>query len=139
MSELGIDVSDRVPRQLTRELAQQADVVVTMGCGDERPYIPGKRYIDWDLQDPKGRPSMSPRHPRAHRPTRTRARRRTRPSPTRHRSGLTHPEPSRRADLVASASRAGAVRAGDDLGWMMCCALLLSMVAVAQRASVRPG
>jgi arsenate reductase (thioredoxin) len=56
MRELGIDVSDRVPRKLTRELAEQADVVVTMGCGDECPYIPGKRYIDWDLQDPKGRP-----------------------------------------------------------------------------------
>jgi protein-tyrosine-phosphatase len=56
MRELGIDVSNRVPRQLTRELAKQADVVVTMGCGDECPYIPGKRYLDWDLQDPKGRP-----------------------------------------------------------------------------------
>ena len=56
MSELGIDLSDRVPRKLTRELAEQADVVVTMGCGDACPYIPGKRYIDWDLPDPKGRP-----------------------------------------------------------------------------------
>jgi protein-tyrosine-phosphatase len=42
--------------RLTRELAEQADVVVTMGCGDACPYIPGKRYIDWDLPDPKGRP-----------------------------------------------------------------------------------
>jgi arsenate reductase len=56
MSELGIDLSDRVPRKLTHELAEQADVVVTMGCGDACPYIPGKRYIDWDLADPKGRP-----------------------------------------------------------------------------------
>ena len=56
MRELGIDLSDRIPQKLTRELAEQADVVVTMGCGDERPYIPGKRYIDWDLPDPKGRP-----------------------------------------------------------------------------------
>jgi arsenate reductase (thioredoxin) len=56
MRELGIDIADRVPRKLTRELAEQADVVVTMGCGDECPYIPGKRYIDWDLEDPKGRP-----------------------------------------------------------------------------------
>ena len=56
MSELGIDLSDRVPRKLTRELAEQADVVVTMGCGDACPYIPGKRYVDWDLPDPKGRP-----------------------------------------------------------------------------------
>jgi arsenate reductase (thioredoxin) len=56
MRELDIDLGDRVPRALTRELAEQADVVVTMGCGDECPYIPGKRYIDWDLEDPKGRP-----------------------------------------------------------------------------------
>jgi protein-tyrosine-phosphatase len=56
MSEIGIDVSDRVPRRLTRELAEWADVVVTMGCGDECPYIPGRRYLDWDLPDPKGRP-----------------------------------------------------------------------------------
>jgi arsenate reductase (thioredoxin) len=56
MHELGIDLSDRVPRKLDRELAEQADVVVTMGCGDECPYIPGKRYVDWDLEDPKGRP-----------------------------------------------------------------------------------
>ena len=41
---------------LTRELAEQADVVVTMGCGDACPYIPGKRYIDWQLADPKGQP-----------------------------------------------------------------------------------
>ena len=56
MSELGIDLSDRKPQKLTRELAERADVVVTMGCGDECPYIPGKRYIDWDLPDPKGQP-----------------------------------------------------------------------------------
>ena len=56
MGELGIDLADRRPQLLTRELATEADVVVTMGCGDECPYIPGKRYIDWDLPDPKGRP-----------------------------------------------------------------------------------
>ena len=56
MRELDIDLADRVPRALTRELAERADVVVTMGCGDECPYIPGKRYLDWDLQDPAGRP-----------------------------------------------------------------------------------
>jgi arsenate reductase len=56
MRELGIDLADRVPRALTTELAEQADVVVTMGCGDECPYIPGKRYLDWDLEDPKGQP-----------------------------------------------------------------------------------
>ena len=56
MSELGIDLSDRRPQRLTNELAQQAHVVVTMGCGDACPYIPGKRYLDWDLPDPNGRP-----------------------------------------------------------------------------------
>ena len=56
MRELDIDLAGRKPRVLTRELAEQADVVVTMGCGDECPYIPGKRYIDWELEDPKGRP-----------------------------------------------------------------------------------
>ena len=56
MSELGIDLSDRKPRALDRTLAEQADVVVTMGCGDECPYIPGKRYVDWELQDPSGLP-----------------------------------------------------------------------------------
>ena len=56
MRELDIDLSNRRPQGLTRELAEQADVIVTMGCGDECPYIPGKRYIDWDLPDPKGRP-----------------------------------------------------------------------------------
>jgi arsenate reductase (thioredoxin) len=56
MRELGVDLSDRRPRPLTRELAERADVVVTMGCGDSCPVIPGKRYLDWDLPDPKGRP-----------------------------------------------------------------------------------
>jgi arsenate reductase len=56
MEELGIDLSGRVPRRLSRDDAEWADVVVTMGCGDECPYIPGKRYLDWDLPDPKGLP-----------------------------------------------------------------------------------
>jgi arsenate reductase len=56
MGEIGIDLADRRPQLLTRELAEQADVVVTMGCGDECPYVPGKRYVDWDLPDPAGRP-----------------------------------------------------------------------------------
>jgi arsenate reductase len=56
MRELGIDLADRRPQLLTRELAEQADVVVTMGCGDECQFIPGKRYIDWGLEDPSGRP-----------------------------------------------------------------------------------
>jgi len=54
MRELGVDLSDRKPQRLTRDQAERADVVVTMGCGDECPYIPGKRYLDWDLRDPKG-------------------------------------------------------------------------------------
>ena len=54
MQELGIDLSDRRPQPLTHELAEQADLVVTMGCGDSCPYIPGTRYLDWDLPDPKG-------------------------------------------------------------------------------------
>ena len=56
MRELGIDLERRVPRKLDRESAEWANVVVTMGCGDECPYIPGKRYLDWELEDPKGRP-----------------------------------------------------------------------------------
>jgi arsenate reductase (thioredoxin) len=56
MRELGIDLSGKRPQRLTRELAEEADVVVTMGCGDACPYIPGKRYVDWELADPKGRP-----------------------------------------------------------------------------------
>jgi arsenate reductase (thioredoxin) len=55
MLELGLDLAGRTPRKLSSELAMQADVVVTMGCGDECPFIPGRRYIDWDLPDPKGR------------------------------------------------------------------------------------
>ncbi|MGO8906933.1 MAG: low molecular weight phosphatase family protein [Solirubrobacteraceae bacterium] len=56
MREIGIDLSDRQPRLLTHDLAEHADILVTMGCGDKCPYIPGKRYIDWDLPDPKGKP-----------------------------------------------------------------------------------
>jgi arsenate reductase (thioredoxin) len=56
MRELDIDLAERRPRLLTSELAARADVIVTMGCGDACPYIPGKRYVDWDLQDPKGQP-----------------------------------------------------------------------------------
>jgi arsenate reductase (thioredoxin) len=56
MRELDIDLSDRTPQLLTRELAERADVVVTMGCGDRCPFIPGKRYVDWELPDPSGQP-----------------------------------------------------------------------------------
>jgi arsenate reductase len=54
MNELGIDISGKTPQRLDREHAEWADVVVTMGCGDECPYVPGKRYLDWELRDPKG-------------------------------------------------------------------------------------
>jgi protein-tyrosine-phosphatase len=56
MAELGIDLAGRTPRLLTAADAEWADVVVTMGCGDECPYVPGKRYLDWDLADPKDQP-----------------------------------------------------------------------------------
>jgi arsenate reductase len=56
MREVGIDIGGRRPQALTDALSDWADVVVTMGCGDACPFIPGKRYIDWDLPDPAGRP-----------------------------------------------------------------------------------
>jgi arsenate reductase (thioredoxin) len=56
MHELDIDLAGRTPRKLSDADAEWADVVVTMGCGDECPFIPGTRYIDWELPDPKGRP-----------------------------------------------------------------------------------
>ncbi|MEX0673785.1 MAG: arsenate reductase ArsC [Gaiellaceae bacterium] len=55
MREVGIDVSGRVPRGLSRDDVEWADVVVTMGCGDSCPYIPGKTYVDWELDDPAGK------------------------------------------------------------------------------------
>ena len=56
MRELGVDLGGRSPRRLERADAEWADVVVTMGCGDACPVIPGKRYVDWDLADPAGNP-----------------------------------------------------------------------------------
>jgi protein-tyrosine-phosphatase len=56
MRELGIDLSGRRPQRLTTGLTQQADVVVTMGCGDACPVFPGKQYLDWELTDPIGLP-----------------------------------------------------------------------------------
>ncbi len=56
MDELGIDLSGRTPQLLTRELAEWADLVVTMGCGDQCPFVPGVRYVDWELPDPAARP-----------------------------------------------------------------------------------
>jgi protein-tyrosine-phosphatase len=56
MSELGLDLSKEFPKPLTDEVVQAADVVITMGCGDACPLYPGKRYLDWDLEDPVGQP-----------------------------------------------------------------------------------
>ena len=56
MSEVGIDITGESPTKLTDQMARDADVIVTMGCGDECPYYPGKRYDDWELTDPAGQP-----------------------------------------------------------------------------------
>jgi arsenate reductase (thioredoxin) len=55
MAEVGIDMSEEVPKVLTTEAVKESDVVITMGCGDECPYFPGKRYEDWVLEDPAGK------------------------------------------------------------------------------------
>ncbi|MBW3663668.1 MAG: arsenate reductase ArsC [Actinobacteria bacterium] len=56
MAEVGIDIMAEEPQRWTDEKLHRADVIVTMGCGDECPFIPGKRYLDWELDDPAGRP-----------------------------------------------------------------------------------
>ena len=56
MRELGVDLTGRTPRGLDRADVEWADLVVTMGCGDACPVLPGKRYVDWELEDPAGRP-----------------------------------------------------------------------------------
>jgi len=56
MAELGLDLSKEFPKPWTDEVVEAADVVVTMGCGDACPVYPGKRYLDWSLDDPAGRP-----------------------------------------------------------------------------------
>jgi len=56
MQEVGIDLSDAKPRKLTEELARGAQLLITLGCGDKCPYVPGLRRDDWPLPDPKGRP-----------------------------------------------------------------------------------
>jgi protein-tyrosine-phosphatase len=54
MAEVGIDISGEQPKRWTEEIVGAADVVITMGCGDTCPFHPGKRYEDWDLDDPAG-------------------------------------------------------------------------------------
>lgn len=56
MAEEGIDISEAVPQLMTTEQVRESDVVITMGCGDVCPIFPGKRYEDWELTDPKGKP-----------------------------------------------------------------------------------
>ena len=56
MAEKGVDISDQQPKPWTDERLRTADVVVTMGCGDTCPVVPGKRYLDWVLDDPSGKP-----------------------------------------------------------------------------------
>lgn len=55
MAEIGIDLSQELPKPLTTEAVRAADVVITMGCGDACPIYPGKRYLDWELEDPAGK------------------------------------------------------------------------------------
>jgi arsenate reductase len=55
MAELGLDISAEKPKRLTDDMALRSDVIVTMGCGDECPVYPGKRYVDWELPDPAGK------------------------------------------------------------------------------------
>lgn len=57
MAEMGIDLVDAEPKKLTEAAVQASDVVITMGCGDACPIFPGKRYLDWVLDDPAGRPT----------------------------------------------------------------------------------
>jgi arsenate reductase len=54
MAEIGLDISKEFPKPLTDEAVKASDVVITMGCGDECPYFPGKKYLDWELDDPAG-------------------------------------------------------------------------------------
>lgn len=56
MAEVGLDISKAFPKPLTDDAVRQADVVITMGCGDACPFYPGKRYLDWELEDPAGQP-----------------------------------------------------------------------------------
>ena len=62
MTEIGVDMSQEFPKPLTDEVVRAADVVVTMGCGDACPIYPGKRYEDWDLEDPAGKDIETVRH-----------------------------------------------------------------------------
>jgi arsenate reductase len=73
MREVGTDLADRVPHRLDEADVRWADLVVTMGCGDECPFLPGKRYVDWELDDPAGRPLAEVRRVRDEIDSRVRA------------------------------------------------------------------
>jgi arsenate reductase len=66
MAEWGVDISAERPKRLTDATARRADVIVTMGCGDSCPVYPGKRYVDWELPDPAGKPLEEVRRIRDH-------------------------------------------------------------------------
>jgi protein-tyrosine-phosphatase len=73
MSELGLDLGKEFPKPLTDEVVRAADVVITMGCGDACPLYPGKRYLDWELEDPADQPLVTVRRIRDHIQERVRA------------------------------------------------------------------
>jgi arsenate reductase len=114
MAEVGIDLLREFPKPLTDEVVSTADVVVTMGCGDACPVYPGKRYLDWDLPDPAGRPLSEVRAIRAEIEARVRAfaRRSRRPVSTHltleptPRSTLTNPVKANPRPISRTRSRA---------------------------------
>jgi protein-tyrosine-phosphatase len=73
MAEIGLDISKEFPKPLTDDAVKASDVVITMGCGDECPYFPGKRYLDWKLDDPAGQGIVAVRPIRDDIDTRVRA------------------------------------------------------------------
>ena len=73
MAEVGLDISREFPKPLTDDAVHAADVVITMGCGDACPFFPGKRYLDWELEDPAGKPLATVRRIRDEIDTRVRS------------------------------------------------------------------
>jgi protein-tyrosine-phosphatase len=61
LEERGLDPTQEFPKPLTEEMARESDIIVTMGCGDTCPVYPGKRYLDWELDDPAGKPAEAVR------------------------------------------------------------------------------
>ena len=66
MAEVGLDLSREVPKVITTEAVRASDVVITMGCGDACPFFPGKRYLDWEIEDPAGKDVVAVRSIRDH-------------------------------------------------------------------------